>query len=145
MISVSLCAAPELVKVIVKVLASDTSMPAPVRSNPAVKLMVGVEPVLNSKPAGVFKTIVIPVPALISALEPSARVIGPKVVQAPDPPAAAVSAEIAEPPLAPVTAMVARAAGASASASKRASREPPGFINSIETTGFQPYIEFAAV
>ena len=77
-------------------------------SPPDKKLVLGLELVLNSNPAGGLSISVTPAPVRMSALLPSTMEIFPNVVQAPEPPGAAVLAEIADPPEAPVTVTVAR-------------------------------------
>jgi hypothetical protein len=69
----------------------------------------------------------------MSVFLPSSMVIGPSVVQPPEPPVAAVSAEIAFPPLAGLTEMLARAGLANSKAGKRRNSEHCGLIRSIET------------
>src|SRR5436190_3632572 len=108
---ISVEAVPDTLRVMVSVEGSETTMVAEVISPPPTKLMLGVEAVLNSKPAGAFRMRVWPLPEAMSIFLDSSSVMGPRVVQAPEPPLAAVSAEIAEPPDALVTLRAARAAG----------------------------------
>src|SRR5262245_18544227 len=75
----------------------------------AVKVMLGVTAVLNSKPAGGLMTKVAPVPAAISALAPSVSMMEPSEVHPGNVALAAVSAEMLVPPEAAVIAMVANA------------------------------------
>jgi hypothetical protein len=107
MMKVSLLPVPETFKVIVSVEESVTATLAEVISPPVVKLMLGVEAGLNSNPPGAFKIRMTPEPEEISDLLPSAMVIGPRVVHAPDPPMPAVSADMADPPEAGVMETVA--------------------------------------
>src|SRR6267154_1583959 len=111
MIKVSGLVARANVRVALSVPASTTATLAEVMSPGVAKLMLGVELVLYSKPEGTFKTSVTLVPAAKSVLVPSAIVIPPKSVHAPDPPVAAVSLEIAEPPDAPVMMTAGQAEG----------------------------------
>ena len=98
---------PDTVNVAVIVVGLLMATLAPVISAPAAKLMLGIEDVLNSNPAGAFNTKVTPDPAAKSPFAPSSILIGPKVVQAAVPPDTAVSAEMPAPPDAPVTVTLA--------------------------------------
>src|SRR6266699_1468617 len=82
-----------------------------VMSRPAVKVMFGIARVLvlNSKPAGAFKTSVTPLLEAKSALFPSVMTMAPKLVQAGEDAVAALSAEIFVPPEAGVIETVADA------------------------------------
>ena len=104
---VSIPPVPEMFKVIVSVEGSVTTTLAEVISWPLAKLMLGVDAVLNSNPLGAFKIRVTLEPTEISVFLPSAIVIGPSVVHAPEPPIPAVSADMAEPPEAAVMEIVA--------------------------------------
>jgi hypothetical protein len=98
---------PDTFIVIVIVEGSFTATLADMISWPPTKLMLGTEEVLTSNPLGIFKTMVALEPEEISDFLPSAIVMGPKVVHAPDPPVAAVSAESADPPEAAPTEIAA--------------------------------------
>src|SRR5260370_24772723 len=69
-----------------------------VMSRPAVKVMFGIAEVLNSKPAGAFKTSVTPLLRAKSALFPSVMTMAPKLVHVGEEAVAALSAEIFVPP-----------------------------------------------
>jgi hypothetical protein len=109
MVRLSTFALPETDKVIVYVLESVTAIEALVISLPAVKEMPGVTVVLNSNPAGAFKT---SVPPPMSPLFPLASVRTMAVSDVNDGVGAfaAVSAERPVPPVAAVIAPNARAA-----------------------------------
>jgi hypothetical protein len=96
------------VKVIVRVVESETATEAAVMSNPAVKVMLGVTEVLNSKPVGAFRMRVIgEAETVMSPRLPSRTAMGPSVVQAGDVALAALSAEMFVPPVAFVIVTVA--------------------------------------
>src|SRR6266567_2641996 len=80
-----------------------------VMSRAAVKVMFGIARVLvlNSKPAGAFKTSVTPLLVAKSALLPSVMTMAPKLVHAGEDALAALSAEIFVPPGAGVIETVA--------------------------------------
>jgi hypothetical protein len=92
------------------VLESVMATEALVMFRAAVKVTLGVTAVLNSNPAGVLRIKVMFVPTAKSPVAPSAMVIVPSVVHAPDPPVPAESAEMAVPPDAGVTVTDANAA-----------------------------------
>ena len=96
------------VKVIVRVVESETATEAAAISNPAVKVMLGVTEVLNSKPAGAFRMRVIgEAENVMSVRVPSRMAMGPRVVQAGEVALAALSAEMFVPPVAFVIVTVA--------------------------------------
>ena len=107
MVSVSLELDPEPVSVTVSVVESVTARLAAVMSPPEIA-MFGVIAVLNSKPAGAFRTSV-PPPISPLPLPGSAMTIEPRLVQTGVAAFAAVSAEILPPPLAGVTVTAASA------------------------------------
>src|SRR5690242_5491770 len=108
-VSVSNRPGDETVSVTVIVEESVTAIEAALIFAPGVATMLGVAAVLNSNPAGAFKTNVTLLPGPKSFLLPSAMTIGPSVVQAGTGALAAVFAEMLLPPDAPVRITAAEA------------------------------------
>src|SRR6266568_3259515 len=100
---------PPTFSVIVIAAGLVTATVALVMSCAVVKVMFGITEVLNSKPAGAFKTSVTPLLVAKSALFPSVMTMAPKLVHAGEDALAALSAEIFVPPEAGVIETVADA------------------------------------